>query len=139
MIIKIESKGNSEFILKGNIVYMSSTKYKKIIKAIFTFELYVIIIRINILISIFIIIAIIINKFDLFRFFIIVYIDSLSLYEYIVKLNIIKTKSSPGGPPQAPRPGTSFRNDYGLIIITYKRLHISYYGITPRYEPQVNK
>ena len=92
MVIEIESENNSKFILKSNIVYTNSIKYKRIIRIIFTFELYVIIISINILIFIFIIIIIIINKFDLFRFFIIVYINSFSLYEYIIKFGIIKEK-----------------------------------------------
>ena len=92
MVIGIESESNSEFILKDNIIYTSSIKYKNVIRIIFTFKLYAIVVSINILISIFIIIVIIINKLNLFYFLIIVYIDSFSLYEYIIKLNIIKEK-----------------------------------------------
>ena len=73
-------------------MHASLIKYKKIICIILTFKLYTIIIDIDILIFIFSFIAIIINKFNLLRLRIIVYINFLSLYEYIVKLNTIKEK-----------------------------------------------
>ena len=83
---------NLEFLLRDNIVYISSIKYKRIIRIIFVFELYTIIIDINIFISISSFIVIIINKLNLLRLRIIVYINFFSLYEYIVKLNTIKEK-----------------------------------------------
>ena len=83
---------NLIFLLKGNIVYISLIKYKKVIRIIFIFELYIIIIGIDIFIFISFFIVIIINKFNLLRLRIIVYINSFSLYEYIIKLNTIKEK-----------------------------------------------
>ena len=92
IVIKIESENNSKFILKGNIVHISLKKYRKITRIIFISKLYVIIVSINILISIFTIITIIIDKLNLSYLFTIVYVNSFLLYEYIIKLNTIKEK-----------------------------------------------
>ncbi|KAK6579970.1 hypothetical protein PZA11_007678 [Diplocarpon coronariae] len=67
-------------------------KYKRIIRAILAFELYAIVAGINILVSIAIIIDIVIAKLSLPCLPTIIYIDSLSLYKYIIKLGTIKEK-----------------------------------------------
>ena len=92
IVIDIETIVNLKFLLRGNIIYISLIKYKRIIRIIFVFELYTIIIDIDIFIFIYSFIVIIINKFDLLRLRIIVYINFFSLYECIVKLSTIKEK-----------------------------------------------
>ena len=92
MVIGIETIVNLKFLLRGNIVYISLIKYKRITRIILAFELYTIIINIDILIFISFFIAIIINKLNLLRLRIIVYINFFSLYECIIKLNIIKKR-----------------------------------------------
>ena len=90
MVIDIKTIINLIFLLKGNIVHISLIKYKRIIRIILTFKLYIIIIDIDILIFISFFITIIINKLSLLRLRIIVYINFFLLYECIVKLNTIK-------------------------------------------------
>ena len=55
-------------------------------------KLYAIIIKVNILIALSSIINIITNKLEIKQLLIIIYIDSFSLYKYIIKLGIIKEK-----------------------------------------------
>ncbi|CAL3969032.1 unnamed protein product [Diplocarpon coronariae] len=87
-----KEEGESQFTLKGNILYYSSTKYKRVIRAVLAFELYTIIAGIDILVSIAITINIVIAKLSLPCLLTIIYTDSLSLYKYIIKLGIIKEK-----------------------------------------------
>ena len=75
-----------------NIIHTSSTKCKKVIRAILALKLYIIIIGINILIALSSIINIIINKFEIKQLLIVVYIDFFLLYKCIIKLGIIKEK-----------------------------------------------
>ena len=65
LIISIELKGVAEFILIRNIIYISSTKCKKVTCVILTSELYVIIIGINMLITLSNIINIITDKLEI--------------------------------------------------------------------------
>ena len=76
--------------MKDNIVYISLIKYKRIIRIILAFELYIIVIGIDILIFISFFIVMIINKLSLLYLRIIVCINFFLLYEYIIKLSIIK-------------------------------------------------
>ena len=92
IVIDIETIVNLKFLLRSNIIYISLIKYKRIIRIIFAFKLYIIIIDIDIFIFISFFIVIIINKLNLLRLRIIVYINFFSLYEYIVKFNTIKEK-----------------------------------------------
>ncbi|KAF0323843.1 aurora kinase 2 splicing, partial [Colletotrichum asianum] len=64
-----------------NIVYYSLTKSKYIIRSILTSKIYTIIISINIVYTITITLILTI-----------IYIDSYLLYNYFIKLNIIKEK-----------------------------------------------
>ncbi|CAL3963756.1 unnamed protein product [Diplocarpon coronariae] len=92
IILATKEEGESQFTLKGNILYYSLTKYKRVIRAILAFELYTIVAGINILISIAITIDIVIAKLSLPCLLTIIYIDSLSLYKYIIKLGTTKEK-----------------------------------------------
>jgi len=55
-------------------------------------KLYVIIIKINMLITLLSIINIIINKLEIKQLLIVVYTNFLSLYKYIIKFDITKKK-----------------------------------------------
>ncbi len=92
LIIGTKSKGITEFTLIGNIIHTNLIKCKKVIYAMLTLELYVIIARIDILIMLSSIINIIINKLKIKQLLTVIYIDSFSLYECIVKLGITKKK-----------------------------------------------
>ena len=75
-----------------NLIYTSSTKYKRVTRAILVSELYTIVTRVDILISLATTINIITSRLSIFKLLVVVYIDSLSLYEYIVKLGTTKEK-----------------------------------------------
>jgi len=92
LVIGIELERVAEFILIRNIIHTSSTKCKKVIRAMLALKLYIIIIGINILIALSSIINIIINKFEIKQLLIVVYIDFFLLYKCIIKLGIIKEK-----------------------------------------------
>jgi hypothetical protein len=81
-----------KFGLSSNILYWSSTKYKKVTCAILVSEFYSIITRINIVISISITLQIIAKQLNLVLIPAIVCIDSFLFYEYIIKLSITKEK-----------------------------------------------
>ena len=67
-------------------------KYKRVTRVVLVLELYIIVAGIDILISLNITINIVINKLSISRLLIIIYINSLSLYKYIIKLNMTKEK-----------------------------------------------
>ena len=75
LVIGIELERVAEFILIRNIIHTSSTKCKKVIRAMLALKLYIIIIGINILIALSSIINIIINKFEIKQLLIVIYID----------------------------------------------------------------
>ena len=62
LVISIKSEGVKEFTFTKNIIYTSLTKCKRVTRIILTSELYVIIVRVNILITLLSIINIITNK-----------------------------------------------------------------------------
>jgi len=90
LVIGIELKGIAKFTLIRNIIYISLTKCKRVICVMLTLKLYAIIIGIDMLIALLSIINMIINKLGIKQLLTIVYIDFLSLYKYIIKLNITK-------------------------------------------------
>ena len=92
VILGAESERNTEFTLTRNLIYTSSTKYKRVTRAILVSELYVIVVRVDILISLATTIDIITSRLSILKLLIVVYIDSLSLYEYIIKLRTTKKK-----------------------------------------------
>jgi len=92
LVIGIELKGIAKFTLIRNIIYISLTKCKRVICVMLTLKLYAIIIGIDMLIALLSIINMIINKLGIKQLLTIVYIDFLSLYKYIIKLNITKKR-----------------------------------------------
>ena len=92
LVIGIELEGVAEFILIGNIIYTSLMKCKKVTCIMLTLELYIIIAKVDMLITLSSTINIIINKFGIKQLPIVVCIDSFLLYECIIKLGIIKKK-----------------------------------------------
>ena len=92
VILEAESEGNIEFTLTRNLIYISSTKYKRVTRAVLVSELYVIVARVDILISLATTIDIITSRLSILKLLIVVYIDSLSLYECIIKLRTTKEK-----------------------------------------------
>ena len=50
-MIRTEVKEGNNFTIVSNIIYISSTKYKRVIRAVLILELYTIVIGIDILIS----------------------------------------------------------------------------------------
>ena len=78
--------------MAGNIVYTSSTKYKRVTRVVLALELYAIVAGINILISLSTTINIVTNKLGILRLPTVVCTDSLSLYKCIVKLGTTKEK-----------------------------------------------
>ena len=90
LIIGTKLEGVAEFILTGNIIYISLTKCKKITYAMLALELYAIVAEIDILITLLSIINMIINKLRIKQLLTIICIDSFSLYKCIIKLDIIK-------------------------------------------------
>jgi hypothetical protein len=92
IILEDELEENTVFIVTNNILYINSTKCKRVIRVVFTLKLYAIVIGIDILILIAIIIKMVINKLSLYHLLIIVCINYFSLYKCIIKLGTIKEK-----------------------------------------------
>ena len=90
LIIDIKLKGITKFILIKNIIHINLTKCKKVTCIILTLKLYIMIAKVDILITLSSIINIITNKLGIKQLLIIVYINSFSLYKCIIKFNITK-------------------------------------------------
>jgi hypothetical protein len=88
---KINNK-ESTFRIKGNLIYFSSTKNKRVTRSILASEVYNIVAGINIAYAISTTLKLITDYFKLPPISTIVYTDSYSLYEYLVKLGITKEK-----------------------------------------------
>ena len=65
LVIDTELKEIAKFILIKNIIYISSTKWKKVTRAMLASKLYIIAARINMLITLLNIINMIIDKFGI--------------------------------------------------------------------------
>jgi hypothetical protein len=85
-------KGENKFIIKGNLINTSSTKYKYITWSNLASKICGIIDSLNLAYIITTTLKIIINQQNLPKIPIILYIDSKFLYEYIIKLGITKEK-----------------------------------------------
>ena len=92
LVISTKSGDNTEFTLTRNIIYTSLIKCKRVTYTMLTSKLYIIIARVNMLITLSSTINIIINKLGIKQLLIIIYINFLLLYKYIIKLNITKNK-----------------------------------------------
>ncbi len=93
VILGAETEGNTDFTVSGNIIHLSATKCKRVTRAVLTSELYTMVTGIDMLISLATIVNIVTDKLGLQRLPTVVYTDSLSLYECIVKLGTTKVKS----------------------------------------------
>ncbi len=89
---KTDSIGTNEFIIKGNLIYYSSTKSKRVTRSILASEIYGIVGGVNMAIIINTTIKIITEQLGFLHTPIIVYTDLYSLYKYLVKLSTIKEK-----------------------------------------------
>ena len=92
VILGAESERNTEFTLTRNLIYTSSTKCKRVTRAILVLELHVIVARVDMLISLATTIDIITSRLSIPKLLTVVYIDFLSLYECIIKLRTTKEK-----------------------------------------------
>ena len=81
-----------DFSLSDNIIYQSSTKYKRVTRSVLTLELYAMAAGVNITISISTTLAMVTQRLKIEGIPTVVYTDSLSLYKCIVKLRTTKEK-----------------------------------------------
>jgi len=87
-----KTKGTNKFIIKGNLIYYSSIKSKRVTRSILAFKIYRIVKGINMAIAINIIIKIITRQLGFLHTPIIVYTDLYLLYKYLIKLSTTKEK-----------------------------------------------
>jgi hypothetical protein len=87
-----EFKGENKFIIKRNLINTSSTKCKHITRSSLVSEIYKIIDSLDLVYVTAVTLKIIIDQRNLFEILIVFYINSKFLYEYIIKLRIIKEK-----------------------------------------------
>jgi len=92
IIIANESTGENDFIIHGNLIHWSLTKSKYITRSVLALEIYGMVDRVNIVIAIGTTLKIITDRLKLPVIPIIVYTNSYSLYEYLVKLSTTKEK-----------------------------------------------
>jgi hypothetical protein len=92
IILVNEFKGENKFIIKGNLINISSTKYKYITWNSLASKICKIIDSLNLVYITAAILKIITNQRNLPEIPIVFYIDSKSLYKYIIKLKITKEK-----------------------------------------------
>jgi hypothetical protein len=85
-------KGKNKFIIKGNLINTSSTKYKHIIRSSLVSEICRIIDSLDLAYVITTTLKIIIDQRNLPKIPIVFYTDSKFLYKYIIKLGITKKK-----------------------------------------------
>jgi hypothetical protein len=85
-------KGKNKFTIKGNLINTSSTKYKRITWNNLVSEICGIIDGLDLAYIIVATLKIIIDQRNLPEIPIVLYIDSKSLYKYIIKLGITKEK-----------------------------------------------
>ena len=92
IILANETAGNKEFEIKGNLIYYSLTKSKRVTWSVLAFEIYSIVGGVDIAITINTTIKIITNQLGFLSILIIVCTNSYSLYKYLVKLGTTKEK-----------------------------------------------
>jgi hypothetical protein len=92
IVLGNEAAGKGEFQLTGNIIHWSSTKCKRVTRAVLASELYAMAAGVDIAISISTTLAMIAHRLKLSNIPTILCTDSFSLYECIVKLGTTKEK-----------------------------------------------
>ena len=89
---KINSIETNKFIIKGNLIYYSSTKSKRVTRSVLASKIYSIVGGINIAITINIIIKIITKQLGFLHTLIIICTNLYLLYKCLVKLSTTKEK-----------------------------------------------
>jgi hypothetical protein len=92
LVNKTNSTINNEFVIKGNLIYYSSTKSKRVTRSVLASEIYGIVGGVNMAITINTTIEIITKQLGFPHIPIIVYTNLYSLYECLVKLSTTKEK-----------------------------------------------
>ncbi len=87
-----DSIGTNEFIIKGNLIYYSSTKSKRVTRSVLASKIYGIVRGVDMAITINTIIKMITKQLGFSYTLIIVYTDLYSLYKCLVKLGTTKEK-----------------------------------------------
>ena len=87
-----EERSDREFDLIGNVLHWSSTKCKRVTRAVLASELYMMTVGINMAISISTTLNLIIKQLGIDPIPTVICTDSFSLYEYMVKLGTTKEK-----------------------------------------------
>jgi hypothetical protein len=84
--------GMDRFIIKGNLIYYSSTKYKRVTRSVLASEIYSMVGGVNMAVAVNTMIKIIMDQLGFSHPAIIVYMDSYLLYKCLVKLGTTKEK-----------------------------------------------
>jgi hypothetical protein len=92
IILVNKFKGKNKFIIKGNLINTSLTKYKRITWSSLASKICGVIDSLDLAYIIITTLKIIINQRNLPEIPIVLYMDSKSLYEYIIKLGTMKEK-----------------------------------------------
>ena len=92
IILTNKTERTNEFVIKGNLIHYSFTKSKRVTKSILASKIYGIIKNINMAIAINTMIKIITRQLGFSHTPIIVYTNSYSLYECLIKLSTTKEK-----------------------------------------------
>ena len=88
----IIENNDSDFGIKGNLIYYSSTKSKQVTRSVLASEIYSIVGSVDMVVAINTTLGMIIKQLDLPQTLIVVCTDSYSLYECLVKLGTTKEK-----------------------------------------------
>ena len=89
---KINSTGTDKFVIKGNLIYYSSTKSKRVTRSVLASEIYSIVGGVDIAITINITIKIITKQLGFSHTLIIICTNLYLLYKCLVKLSTTKEK-----------------------------------------------
>ena len=92
IILANKTEETNEFAIKGNLIYYSSTKSKRVTRSILAFKIYGIVKNIDMAIIINIIIKMIIRQLRFLQILVIIYTDLYLLYKCLVKLSTTKEK-----------------------------------------------
>jgi len=89
---KTDSTGTNEFTIKGNLIYYSSTKSKRVTRSVLASKIYSIVGGVDMAIAINTTIKMITKQLGFSYTLIIIYTDLYSLYKCLVKLGTTKEK-----------------------------------------------
>jgi hypothetical protein len=92
VIIATESLTDDSFNIKGNLIYYSTTKLKRVTQSALTLEVYRIVLRVNISICFTTTLKIITEQLNILEIPLVICTDSLSLYDCLVKLSTTTEK-----------------------------------------------